>query len=78
MAAVLALILIVLSALSFSIVLDQDAVEMLPFTIFAFILYYYLFYCANLLAVGIISLYLLIAALFFFVLVTVPETLFCL
>ncbi len=65
MAAVFALFLIVLAAIAFSIVLDKDAGEMLPITACSIILYLYIFYCINWLQLGMISLYLLIGALFF-------------
>lgn len=65
MAAVFALLLIALTAFSFSVLLEKDIVDMLPFTVFSTILYLYFFYCANLLSLGIISLYLLIGGLLF-------------
>lgn len=60
MAAVFSLLLLMLTAIAFSVVLDKDVAEMLPFTAFAIILYLYFFYCFNLLIWGIGSLYLLI------------------
>ena len=66
MAAVFTLFLIVLTAFSFSVIVDKDLVDMLPVSIFSAVLYLYIFYCANLLQIGIVSLYLLIAALLFF------------
>lgn len=59
MAAVFSLLLLMLTAIAFSVVLDKDVAEMLPFTAFAIILYLYFFYCFNLLIWGIGSLYLL-------------------
>lgn len=63
MAAVFALFTLALATIAFCVVLDQDAGEMLPFTVFSIILYLYFFYCANALTLGIISLYALLAAL---------------
>lgn len=63
MAAVFALVVLVTTAIAFSVVLEKNVADMLPFTVFSIILYLYIFYCANLLNFGIASLYLLIAAL---------------
>lgn len=63
MAAVFALLTLAVAAITLCIVLDQDAGEMLPFTVFSVILYLYFFYCANALTLGMISLYVLLAAL---------------
>ena len=58
MAAVFSLFLILLTAIAFSILLEKDAAEMLPVSVFSTILYLYFFYCADMLPLGIISLYL--------------------
>ena len=62
MAAVFALIILAITAIAFSVVLEKDVVDMLPFTVFSIILYLYFFYCVNLLDFGITSLFFLIAA----------------
>lgn len=63
MPAIFSLFFLLFSAFALSVVFDQDAVEMLPFTSFAVILYLYIFYCANLFPWGICTLYLLLALL---------------
>ena len=73
MAAVFALLLIALTAFSFSVFLKKDIVDMLPLTIFSVILYLYLFYCANLLSLGITTLYLLIGVLLFYAIFTAVK-----
>ncbi len=57
MAAVFALLMLALTAVALSIVLDKDAGEMLPFTVFSIILYLYFFYCVNLFRVGTMLLF---------------------
>ena len=73
MAAVFSLFLILLTAIAFSILLEKDAAEMLPVSVFSTILYLYFFYCADMLPLGIISLYLLIAVLLFFAVFSVRK-----
>lgn len=73
MAAVFALLLIALTAFSFSVLLEKDIVDMLPFTVFSSILYLYFFYCANLLSLGITTLYLLIGSLLFYAIFTAVK-----
>lgn len=57
MAAVFALVILALTAVAFSIVMDKDAGEMLPFSVFSIILYLYFFYCADLFRLGTMLLF---------------------
>ena len=63
MAAVLALLMLVLGAVALAVILDKDAGELLPLTVFSIVLFLYFFYCANILTFGIPALFLAIAAL---------------
>ena len=63
MAAVFALLMLVLGAVALAVILDKDAGELLPLTVFSIVLFLYFFYCANILTFGIPALFLAIAAL---------------